>query len=46
MMLRQYAQDNGLSVVDEYIDDGWSGTNFDRPAFQRMIDDNVDTLNG
>ena len=39
MMLRQYAQEHGLSVVDEYIDDGWSGTNFDRPAFQRMIDD-------
>ena len=39
MMLRQYASEHGLSVVDEYIDDGWSGTNFDRPGFQRMIDD-------
>lgn len=39
MMLHQYAAEHGLSVVDEYIDDGWSGTNFDRPAFQRMIDD-------
>ena len=29
MMLRQYAAEHGLTVVDEYIDDGWSGTNFD-----------------
>ena len=28
MMLRQYAAEHGLTVVDEYIDDGWSGTNF------------------
>lgn len=28
-----------LSVYDTYIDDGWSGTNFDRPDFQRMIGD-------
>ena len=39
MMLRQYAAEHGLTVVDEYIDDGWSGTNFERPSFQRMIDD-------
>ena len=35
MMLRQYAAEHGLTVID----DGWSGTNFDRPSFQRMIDD-------
>ena len=39
MMLRRYAEQNGLFVVDEYIDDGYSGTNFDRPDFQRMIDE-------
>ena len=39
MMLRQYAAEHGLTVADEYIDDGCSGTNFERPSFQRMIDD-------
>lgn len=39
MMLRRYAEQNNLRVVDEYIDDGFSGTNFDRPNFQRMISD-------
>lgn len=39
MMLRRYAEQNSLVVVDEYIDDGYSGTNFERPNFKRMIDD-------
>lgn len=38
-MLTDYALEQGFNIVDEYIDDGWSGTNFDRPNFQRMIDD-------
>ena len=38
-ILRQFVKDNGFHVVDEYVDDGWTGTNFDRPAFKRMIED-------
>ncbi|GAA6409385.1 MULTISPECIES: recombinase family protein [Blautia] len=38
-MLRAYAQENRYLVYDEYIDDGVSGTTFERPGFKRMIRD-------
>ncbi len=38
-LLREFVQQHRLIVYDTYIDDGWSGTSFDRPAFQRMIAD-------
>ena len=25
--------------METYVDDGWSGTNFERPDFKRMIED-------
>lgn len=38
-MLTQYAREHGFLVVETYVDDGWSGLNFDRPDFNRMLDD-------
>lgn len=38
-LLLQYANENKLRVFDIYIDDGFSGTNFDRPGFKKLIND-------
>lgn len=39
LMLEQFCNDNNLPIVDYYIDDGFSGLNFDRPDFLRLLDD-------
>ncbi len=38
-LLLNYIRDNNLIFVDEYVDDGVSGTTFDREGFNRMIED-------
>lgn len=38
-LLNQFAQEHHLCVYDTYVDDGWSGTSFDRPDFKRLIGD-------
>ncbi len=37
MMLEKYAKNNGFENVKFLYDDGYSGTNFQRPAFQEML---------
>ena len=34
-----YAKQNNLNVLDEYIDRAYTGTNDSRPNFQRMLED-------
>ncbi len=36
-IVRQYCEDNGITIVKEFVDDGFSGSNFDRPGFSQMI---------
>ena len=42
IILRRFTSENGGTIVDEYIDDGWSGTNFERPGVKRLLDDAKD----
>lgn len=38
-MLKEYAKRNGFLNCRFYVDDGYSGTNYDRPAFRQLIED-------
>ena len=38
-LLTQYCSENHIPITGYYCDDGWSGTNFERPQFKRMIED-------
>lgn len=48
IILQKYVEQHGGNIVDEYIDDGWSGTDFNRPGVMRLLDDaktgKIDTI--
>ena len=45
-MLEKYATEQGFTNLRHYTDDGWSGTNFDRPDWKRMLADIEDGIVG
>ena len=38
-IIQRYIQENNLMFIKEYIDDGISGTTFDRPGFNELLHD-------
>ncbi len=38
-LVRSYCINNNLDIVETYVDDGYSGTNFYRPGFAKMLND-------
>lgn len=37
-ILQKYAAEHGFTNVEEFVDDGYSGTNFDRPDWNRLME--------
>ncbi len=38
-IINEYAKKNNIKIVEYYIDDGYSGSDFERPGFKRLIND-------
>ena len=38
-LLQKYAKEHGFSNTRYYVDDGYTGTNFNRPGFQKLLED-------
>ena len=38
-LLTKYAKENGFGNTRFYVDDGYTGTNFNRPGFQKLLED-------
>ena len=47
-MLEDYAAKNGFTNIEHFVDDGFTGGNFDRPSWKRLVDEiekgNVSTI--
>ena len=39
LILEKYVLEHGWNLIDTYVDDGYSGTNFNRPGIQRLLED-------
>ena len=39
LLLKDYAEKNGMPRYEYYVDDGYTGRNFNRPSFKRLIAD-------
>jgi DNA invertase Pin-like site-specific DNA recombinase len=39
LTLEKYCKEQGYTIYDSYVDDGYTGLNFDRPGFQRLLTD-------
>ena len=39
LIFTKYVREQGWKIADIYVDDGWSGTDFERPAVQKLLQD-------
>lgn len=39
ILVTKYAKEKGWEIKDVYVDDGYSGTNFEHPGVKRLLDD-------